>query len=392
MRSGPARAGGWESQTHEQAEGMVRQLTTHAAHVLVMARDGGVTPDQRRRLAQAGWEILRVREWIEALSVARNRHVDLALLHLPPDDMVAMDFPNVLREVCATAYLPVIILTDSPAETFRCQVLESGADDVVATGTSADELVARIGAMLRIKGLHDRLTASRAALEEALKRERKLLAKLRRDNAHLQALVTTDPLTHVQNRRSFRDLLDHEFKIARRYNQPLSLLALDVDHFKIVNDAHGHPSGDYVLKELAVILTQSVRESDVVARTGGEEFCVLLPKADRHQAARFAERIRGEIYDRKFIVFGQTIHVTASIGSASYPADAEITEPAMLVYFADQALLTAKETGRDRVVAVHELGATVRNRLRRQYEAMPPAGEEIDPCPDILTAIGHEGT
>jgi two-component system cell cycle response regulator len=130
-----------------------------------------------------------------------------------------------------------------------------------------------------VKDLHDKLAASRLALQEALRRERKLLAKLRRDNAHLQALVTTDPLTHVQNRRSFRDILDHEFKMARRYNQPLGLLALDVDHFKVVNDSHGHPSGDYVLKELAVILTRSVRESDVVARTGGEEFCVLLPKA-----------------------------------------------------------------------------------------------------------------
>jgi diguanylate cyclase (GGDEF)-like protein len=343
-------------------------------------------------LAQAGWDAIPASEWIGALAAVRSQHVDLALLHLPPDDMVAMDFPNVLRRVSSAAYLPVIILAESPAEQARCRFLDSGADDVICTSTSADETLARIRAMLRIKELHDRLAASRSALEEALKRERKLLAKLRRDNAHLQALVTTDWLTHVQNRRSFRDLLDHEFKIARRYNQPLSLLALDVDHFKVVNDAHGHPSGDYVLKELAVILTRSVRESDVVARTGGEEFCVLLPRADRRQAARFAERIREEVYRRKFIVFGQTIHVTVSIGSATYPTDAEITEPDMLVYFADQALLTAKETGRDRVVAVQDLGPAVRSRLRRQYEAEPETGEEIGPCSGILAALGDDET
>jgi two-component system, cell cycle response regulator len=318
------------------------------------------------------------------------------MLHLPVDDMLAMDLPCILRSITTATYLPVIILADSPAERDRCRFLDSGADDVICQSTSPAETVARVRAMLRVKDLHDRLAASRLALQEALRRERKLLTKLRKDNAHLQALVTTDPLTHVQNRRSFRDILDHEFKMARRYVQPLSLLALDVDHFKIVNDSHGHPSGDYVLKELAVIITRSVRESDVVARTGGEEFCVLLPKANAVQAAQFAERIRQEVSARVFTVYGQSIHVTISIGLASWPADAEIVEPDMLVYFADQALLTAKETGRDRVVAMRDLDPAVRGRLRRQYQDMPLGGaqagdsEENQPCPDILEAIGSD--
>jgi len=339
------------------------------------------------QLAAAGWLVTRVSEAIEALTTARGEHVDLALLHLPVDDMVSMDFPNVLRRVSPAAYVPVIILAESPAEQSRCRFLDSGADDVVCTSTGTEEINARIRAMLRVKELHDQLAAGRLALQEALRRERKLLGKLRRDNAHLQTLVTTDPLTHVQNRRSFDEILDHEFKIAKRYGQPLSLLALDVDHFKVVNDAHGHPSGDYVLKELAVILSRSVRESDVVARTGGEEFSILLPKADRQQAAQFAERIRAEVYGRQFVVFGQTIHITTSIGSSTYPADAEITEPDMLVYFADQALLAAKEAGRDRVVAIHHLPSAVRRRLRRQYEAMPMPSEVPDPCPAILETI-----
>ncbi|HUS90665.1 MAG TPA: diguanylate cyclase [Phycisphaerae bacterium] len=365
----------------------MRPETLHPATVLYMSGDPTEVPDRLRQLAAAGWHTMQVAESIEALATAKAERLDLALLHLPVDAMVSTDFPNVLRGVATASYLPVIILADSPAEQQRCRFLDSGADDVVCTSTGPEELNARIRAMLRVKLLHDQLAASRGALQEALRRERKLLGKLRRDNAHLQALVTTDPLTHVQNRRSFREILDHEFKIARRYNQPLSLLALDVDHFKVVNDAHGHPSGDYVLKELAVILTRSVRESDVVARTGGEEFCVLLPKAARGQAAQFAERIRTEVYRRQFIVFGQTIHITTSIGSATYPVDAEITEPDMLAYFADQALLVAKETGRDRVVAFHELGPAVRRRLRHQYEAMPTASEELSPCHAILETI-----
>jgi len=354
--------------------------TIQNSRILLMSKDLEDLSWRSRRLAHAGWRVLHATEWIEALSAVKDGHVDLALLHLPVDDMVATDLPGVLRSVAATAYLPTVILVDSPAEQHRCQFLNSGADDVICAHTSAEEMVARIRAMLRVKELHDQLGASRAALEEALRRERKLMAKLRRDNAHLQALATTDALTHVQNRRALRDLLDHEFKIAKRYNQPLSFLGIDVDHFKVVNDAHGHPSGDYVLKELAVILTRSVRESDVVARTGGEEFSILLPKAEPDQARQFAERIRTDVYHRKFIVFGQTIHVTASIGVATYPRDAEITDMGMLAYFADQALLAAKDQGRDRVVAVSELAPSVRRRLRRQYRT-EPAPKEATSCP-----------
>jgi diguanylate cyclase (GGDEF)-like protein len=232
------------------------------------------------------------------------------------------------------------------------------------------EMVARIRSLLRIKELHDQLHASRAALRDSLFRERKLLSKLRRDNAHLQVLATTDSLTRLQNAGSFREILGHEFHVARRYDHSLSLLMLDVDHFKLVNDTHGHPSGDYVLKELAVILKRSVRESDVVARTGGEEFGIILPKADRRRAAIFAARIRREVAAKEFAVYGHIIHVTASVGVATFPADAETTEPGMLLYFADQALLEAKETGRDRVVPFSGMDPSVRYRLRRQYAAM----------------------
>lgn len=329
------------------------------------------------QLRQVGWDVLEVNDPIEALSHVKRCRVDLALLHLPVDDVAATDLPNVLRKVSTASYLPVLILVSTAEEEQRCRFLDSGADDAISAGTSPAETAARIRAMLRIKDLHDRLTASQVALEKALCRERKLLEKSRRDNEYLQTLATTDPLTRIQNVRSFHDILQHEFSGAVRYGRPLSLLMLDVDHFKVVNDTHGHPSGDYVLKELAVILKQSVRQSDVVARIGGEEFGVVLPKADPAQAAALAERIRQSVYERKFIVFGEQIHATISIGSASYPADVEITEAQMLVYFADQALLTAKEAGRDRVVAVNAMDQAVRRRMRRQYQIQPEIPQEV---------------
>jgi diguanylate cyclase (GGDEF)-like protein len=326
-------------------------------------------------VALAGWQLVEVGDEMEALAAVKTRHVDIAILHLSVNETFDMDLPNVLRSVSPEAYLPVIILADELGEQERCRFLDSGADDVIGSGASPPELVAHLGATMRVKELHDQLAASREALEEALKRERELLVELRRDNDRLRSLATTDPLTRVQNLRSFWGVLEHEFKVAKRYNQSLSLLTLDVDHFKLVNDVHGHPSGDYVLKEMAVILKQSVRESDVVARTGGEEFTIILPKADRRQARRFAERIRREVFNRRFTVYGHRIHITVSLGSATFPADAEIAKPEMLMYCADQALLISKENGRDRVASFSELAPAVRARLRRQYLNVPAALE-----------------
>ena len=345
-----------------------------------MDADAASTGNLCARLESAGLTACHVTNEIEALSTVRNHPIDLAVLHWPVDDAADISLPDVLREVSSAPYLPVLILAEGAAEQQRCRFLNSGADDVISGNTSAEEMMARLRALLRVKDLQDQLTASRSALQDALDRERRLLAKLRRDNENLHKQATTDSLTRVQNVRSFQDILAHEFRTARRYNHSLSLLMLDVDHFKVVNDTHGHPSGDYVLKELAVILKRNVRESDVIARTGGEEFAVILPHADHKKAASFAERIRRDVYGRDFIVYEHDIHVTISIGSATYPDDAETTEPEMLVYFADQALLEAKEAGRDRVVEFCRLDRTVRQRLRRQYLQMQNVLKENLPC------------
>jgi len=368
----------------KRAEGMDEKAGTRQPLIMLISRDVTSAMYRCAELTLAGWKAIHADDIMEALSFVKSRGVDLVLLHLPPEELAGIDLPAIMREIEPLAYLPVMVIADRPAEQDRCQFLNHGADDVISADISADEMIARVRSALRVKDLHDQLAASRSALQQALARERKLMAKLRRDNAELQELCVTDPLTRVQNVRSFRDILEHEFKMAKRYSQHLSLLMLDVDHFKLVNDNHGHPSGDYVLKELAVILKRSVRESDVVSRTGGEEFSVILPKTDRSQAATFAERIRGEVSAREFSVYGRGIHVTTSVGCACYPADAEITEAGMLVYFADQALLAAKEMGRDKVVEFHELGMENRRRLRRKYLTMRPGEEQRDSCEEPL--------
>jgi diguanylate cyclase (GGDEF)-like protein len=365
------------------------EVIRQTERILVMCKGSSRPAALMGALEGKGWRAREVGDELAALEAVRSCGVDLAVLCCSLDEAVDMDLPRVLASVAGEAYLPVLIVTADPSEPQRAEYLDSGADDVVSRQICPAELLARVRALLRIKGLTDQLNDSRAALQEALTRERKLLAKLRADNAHLQKLANIDPLTHVQNVRSFQEILEHEFRAAQRYNRPLSLLMVDVDHFKLINDSYGHPSGDYVLKELAVILKQVTRSSDVISRVGGEEFTVLLSQADRRQSRSFAERIRQEVYDRKFTVFGEDIHVTVSLGIATYPADAEITRPQTLTRLADQALYHAKETGRDRVVGFHELPERQRRQIRRQLAdeafgpgaaAETPSREESEPA------------
>jgi two-component system cell cycle response regulator len=349
---------------------MRQSLTQILGRALVMDSDRARSAWNCARLTSAGWQTLQAADAAEALAAVNDGDVDVALLHLAADEAQATDLPRVLRLAAEVPHMPVVVLAPAPPEQTRCQFLDSGADEIVPDDISPVELAARLRALMRVKALQDQLHASREALSASLARERALLTQVRRDNAHLMTLCSTDPLTHLYNVRHFD---------SRRYRRHLSLLAFDLDHFKVVNDAHGHPSGDYVLKEFAVILRRCVRDSDVVARTGGEEFSIILPNAGRSQARRLAQRIRRTVSQRKFAVYGQSIHVTTSIGSASYPQDVEITSPHMLTYFADQALLRAKQLGRNRVASVDELDPSERRNLREAYWTATPGGLSDEP-------------
>jgi diguanylate cyclase (GGDEF)-like protein len=173
-------------------------------------------------------------------------------------------------------------------------------------------------------------------------------AKLERDKELLQELSSTDRLTKLYNRAKLEELFEYEIKQSMRYNTPLSLIMLDLDHFKRVNDTYGHHIGDLVLRDVAAILTRSSRASDVVARWGGEEFLILTPKTNLQQAAQLAEKIRLAIENHRF---DEVEHKTGSFGVACYQEqDTLIT----LLQRADLALYQAKEGGRNRVVTEAE--------------------------------------
>ncbi|HLG42255.1 MAG TPA: GGDEF domain-containing protein, partial [Planctomycetota bacterium] len=164
--------------------------------------------------------------------------------------------------------------------------------------------------------------------------------------------ATEDGLTGLSTRRHFAAQLELLFSLSRRHGDPLSLLMVDVDHFKKVNDAHGHPAGDEVLKGVAEILKRhSRRAGDLQGgahRYGGEEMSILLPRTDHAGAKAVAEKIRREIEAKTFRFEGKPLKVTVSVGVAQL--DMAMGSPEMLVQAADGALYTAKTAGRNRVV------------------------------------------
>lgn len=174
-----------------------------------------------------------------------------------------------------------------------------------------------------------------------------LLMTARMNEALLQ-LTIRDPLTGVFNRRGLDDAMGTVLAFARRVGRPVALLVCDIDHFKRVNDTHGHAQGDAVLRDFARLLGEHLPQADLVGRLGGEEFAVVLPGADGPQALREAERLRAVVAAHGFSVQGQRLPLTASFGVASAPgAQASWAE---LIARADAALYDAKAQGRNRCV------------------------------------------
>ena len=161
-------------------------------------------------------------------------------------------------------------------------------------------------------------------------------------------LSIRDSLTDLYNHRHVMDLVSTEFGREVRYQEGFSLLMIDVDDFKKVNDAYGHPAGDAVLKDLARLLKDALRTVDAVGRYGGEEFVAILPRTPHAEALETAERLRRAVHDHVFLAGERKAHVTVSVGVASYPS-ANVDSPSTLIREADNALYRAKQAGRDRV-------------------------------------------
>lgn len=188
---------------------------------------------------------------------------------------------------------------------------------------------------------------------------------------NLETMVNTDPLTGLSNRRFLDSRLDEELERCRRYERPCSVIMLDLDHFKRINDTHGHEAGDTVLSELGDILKIHFRNNDVVARYGGEEFVMVLVETTELEAVNAAERLRSEIEAHSFSICGKDgvsrkcLPVTASIGVAGYSITRD-SGPSDLIRRADRAMYTAKKGGRNRVIVDQSTVAYVGEQMTPQ--------------------------
>lgn len=180
-----------------------------------------------------------------------------------------------------------------------------------------------------------------------LRRENAAQAELTDRAAELEVAVVTDPLTGLHNRRYFEDALKEYIAEFTKLKAPLAVLTLDLDHFKSVNDTYGHAAGDVVLQQLATRLKGLVREHDVVARTGGEEFCIIAPFSTVEQIRPFAERVCRVIGEMRVDLGHVVLRPTVSIGVASSAEG--IMSPENLIKVSDERLYQAKEQGRNRV-------------------------------------------
>ena len=195
-----------------------------------------------------------------------------------------------------------------------------------------------VGAITQIIEANSKLQGRLSSAEVLLREQAEMIESF-------MAEARTDALTSLPNRRAFEDELNRRFAQWKRSGRPLSLMVIDIDHFKRFNDGYGHQMGDVVLRGVAEVLAKSVREMDMVARYGGEEFCAILPDTNMFNAMNAAERSRLAVDASTFATGKYKFHVSVSIGVAEILADEEM---ASLVKRADQALYKAKEEGRNR--------------------------------------------
>ena len=288
-------------------------------HILVVDDEAEQLEILTEILRYAGFEVSSARDARTALQIAERNTLSLAILDVSMPGSDGITLCRTLKSVDTTRDIPVIFYSARGDLESKETGLISGGVDYLVKPIEPRELIARVRAMLREKQLADQLRAA---------------------NRHLEEMTVTDPLTGLANRRALDQAIEREMHRAERYGQPLSCLAIDVDHFKDINDQHGHAMGDAVLKRVANALRRMLRQVDIIARAGGDEFVVLLPNTSESAAARFAERVSGALLNTE----GDAdlgIPVQLSVGSATYP-DEGISSAEALLSAADHSMYRAK--------------------------------------------------
>ncbi|KAB0242998.1 diguanylate cyclase [Microcystis aeruginosa EAWAG127a] len=268
----------------------------------------------------------------QAIERVKTANPDLIILELIMPDMEGLELCRRIKSDNLYAHIPIIFVTNSKEKEDIINAFNSGAVDYITKPFYSWELLARVKIHLELK---------------------KTQEELKNINSQLEKLVITDSLTGVNNRREILSLGEKEFQRCRRYYRYFSVLVIDIDHFKHINDTFGHILGDKTLITVAGAIKNCLRQVDSFGRFGGEEFVAILPETNLEDAATTAQRICQVINELNIEIDRQKVRVTASIGVATFsPKDNNLEA---VIERADHALFAAKNQGRNRV----SLGKTV---------------------------------
>ena len=300
-------------------------VQTQRAAVLVADDSATVRALVRLELEAAGYDVVEAEDGSQALEAAQAGGLDAVLLDVEMPVLDGFATIAALKADPRTADLPVVFLTSRGTSEDVVGALRLGAHDYLRKPPEPAELLARVAAAVEVSGLR---------------------TELRRRTEELDRMSRTDHLTGLHNRRHLDESLQVVLASSRRHAFPVSVLLVDVDHFKAVNDVHGHEAGDAVLQAVAQALRQAVRADDVLGRWGGEEFLVLSQHTEVEGARVLADRLRAAVGRVRVAVPGGAIAVTVSVGAATASGPAAGVDDVLRA--ADAQLYAAKAAGRDR--------------------------------------------
>ena len=300
------------------------------AGILIIDDDPKLRKTLSDILRAKGYKTLAAKDGTEGLELLKQYSVDVVLIDLGLPDIPGIEVLNTVKASCPST--EAIILTGNATLDSAIEATNRGAFSYLQKPYDIDQLI------LHIKRAVEKREAERNIFRQS--------TELKKINAELRTLYTKtkvssfhDPLTRLANRRFLEVQLEKNYGAAKRYGQPLSIIMLDIDHFKQYNDTHGHVEGDRLLVKVAHIFLKAMRIADYVFRYGGEEFLVMLPGTDITHACKAAERLRR--------VVESEAGITVSLGVSSYHESLQDKEA--LIREADNALYRAKQHGRNRV-------------------------------------------
>ena len=287
----------------------------------------------KKYLLEAGYEIVEAEDGLSAWELFQKEPFQLVITDWM---MPGLDGPELVHKIRTSgqkSYTYIIMLTAMDNKDNIVLGLESGADEYLTKPFNSRELIARVASGMRILRLEEELMQARVQME---------------------ALAMHDGLTGLLNRRAIEEYAEAEFNMADRKKQAMSVILLDIDHFKNVNDRFGHKFGDVVLRQVAQTLKEDLRNYDRVGRWGGEEFLLILPDTELKDAITVAERLRSKIAVVQITLEnGETFSIHISLGTAC--TSGQFQSLAKLIDAADQALYQAKQSGRNRVCTFEAL-------------------------------------